>query len=148
MKRSLIETMLGAAVLVVAGGFLAFTLARTDLDQGETYTVAARFLSAGGITSGSEVRVNGIRVGSVAGIRLDTQAFEAVVNLNISRDVRLPTDTVAIISSDGLLGGSVINLRPGISNGQIEPGGQISHTESQRSLEEQVGEIIFLATDR
>jgi phospholipid/cholesterol/gamma-HCH transport system substrate-binding protein len=148
MRRSLVETLLGATVLIVAVGFLFFTLSRTDSDQGATYPVEARFFSADGISTGSDVRVNGIRVGSVADVRLDTETFEAVVGLRIGHTVRLPTDTVAVITSDGLLGGSFVNLRPGTSTGRIEPDGRIVRTESQRSIEELVGEIIFLATDR
>ncbi|MBT5013921.1 MAG: outer membrane lipid asymmetry maintenance protein MlaD, partial [Rhodospirillaceae bacterium] len=53
---------------------------------------------------------------------------------------------VASIASEGMLGGKYVRLEPGVEKTYIEDGGSITKTKDFRSLEDQVGEIIFLAT--
>lgn len=144
--RNMVETVMGAVVLVVAGLFiyLAYTTARVQTTEG--YQVSAAFFKVGGLQPGSDVRINGIKVGSVAGLRLDRDTFDAIVNLSIAANVKLPTDTVAGISSEGILGGKYVSLEPGREKAYIEPGGRLAKTRDYRSLEDQIGEIIFLAT--
>ena len=94
------------------------------------------------------VRISGVKVGTVVERRLDPNTFDAVVTMRISNDLKLPDDTVASIASEGPLGGKYVRLQPGTSKTTIEPGGTIAKTEGYRSLEDQVGEIIFLATGK
>ncbi len=146
-RRNPIETVLGAVVLVSAAMFLAFAYSAADLRAVTGYDVTATFLKVGGLERGSDVRVSGINVGTVTGQHLDPQTFEAKVTMSISADVTLPADTTAAIVSDGLLGGKYINLVPGQAAERIAAGGTISHTRDFQSLEDLVGEIIFLATN-
>jgi phospholipid/cholesterol/gamma-HCH transport system substrate-binding protein len=147
MGRNLIETIMGGVVLLVAGFFLVFAYAQVDLGAVKGYSVTASFLSVGGLPNGGEVRINGIKVGSVIDQAIDPASYDAVVHMSIRPDIHLPTDTVAVIASDGLLGGKFVQLNPGHSGQTIAPGGTIANTKNFKSLEEMVGEIIFLATD-
>lgn len=148
MRRNLIETVMGAVVLLVAGLFLwvAYTTANVTAPAG--YAISATFGRAGGIAVGSDVRISGIKVGSVTDRQLDTNSFEAVVTMSITHDVALPEDTVASVASEGPLGGRYVRLEPGNSSTVIPSGGRIRETRGFRSLEDQVGEIIFLATGK
>ena len=146
MRRNLIETIMGAVVLLVAGFFLAFAYTHADLKEVQGYTLKAQFTSVGGLDSGSDVRINGIKVGTVAGMSLDPQTFNAVVRMTIRPDIHLPVDTVASVSTEGLLGGKFIRLDPGRSNTHIPADGTLGHTKEHKSIEEMVGELIFLAT--
>jgi len=92
------------------------------------------------------VRISGIKVGTVTGQRLDPQTFDAIVTMTIAPEVKLPADTVAAVDSEGILGGKYVRLEPGRAAEKIPPGGAIRKTRDWRSLEDQVGEIIFLAT--
>ena len=147
MGRNLIETIMGGVVLLVAGFFLVFAYSQADLGAVKGYAVNASFLSVGGLPNGGEVRINGIKVGSVIDQAIDPASYNAVVHMSIRPDIHLPTDTVAVIASDGLLGGKFVQLNPGHSGQTIAPGGTIANTKNFKSLEEMVGEIIFLATD-
>ncbi|HXP95398.1 MAG TPA: MlaD family protein [Telmatospirillum sp.] len=147
MGRNLIETIMGGVVLLVAGFFLVFAYSQVDLGAVKGYSVNASFLSVGGLPNGGEVRINGIKVGSVIDQAIDPASYNAVVHMSIRPDILLPTDTVAVIASDGLLGGKFVQLNPGHSGQTIPPGGTIANTKNFKSLEEMVGEIIFLATD-
>ena len=147
MGRRFIETILGAVVLLVAGIFLAFAYSQADLGAVKGYTVAASFGSVGGLPNGGDVRINGIKVGSVIDQKIDPNTFDAVVRMSISPTIHLPVDTVASVASVDLLGGKFVRLEPGHSKESISPGGSIGKTKNYKSLEQMVGEIIFLATD-
>ncbi len=146
-RRNPIETILGALVLAVAAMFLVFAYSVADLRAVTGYDVTAKFLKVGGLERGSDVRISGITIGSVTAQKLNPETFEAQVTMSIAPEVVLPTDTEAAIVSDGLLGGKYVNLVPGRSNERIAAGGFITRTRDFQSLEDLVGEIIFLATN-
>ena len=146
MGRNAVETVLGAVVLVVAGMFVFFAYGTAQVGTVAGYEVRANFFKIGGLTPGSDVRVNGIKVGSVVSAELDPETYDAVVVMSISSEIKLPKDTVAGIGSEGIVGGKYVRLEPGAAKEAITAGGAISKTKAFKSLEDQVGEIIFLAT--
>ena len=146
MRRNAVETVLGAVVLLVAGMFVYFAYNTAQVRTVNGYHIKANFFKIGGLTAGSDVRVNGIKVGTVTDSRLDPETFDAVVEMSIKPDLKLPVDTVAAIGSEGIVGGKYIRLTPGSEKDIIVANGLITQTRDFRSLEDQVGEIIFLAT--
>lgn len=147
MGRNVIETVLGGMVLLVAGVFVFFAYSTAQVSTGKNgYDVTASFYKIGGLAPGSDVRVNGIKVGTVKSRTLDTETFDAIVTMSLSQEVALPADTEATIASEGILGGLYVRLIPGTAKESIAAGGKIARTRDYRSLEDQVGEIIFLAS--
>jgi len=146
MGRSLVETVMGAVVLVVALGFVIFAYEMAQMKTIDGYQVKTAFAKVGGLNKGAEVRISGIKVGNVAELTLDPETYDAVAILSIRPDVKLPMDTVASIASAGMLGDKYVRLEPGNSKEMIEAGAAIAKTKDYRSLEDQVGDIIFLAT--
>ena len=146
MRRNAIETVMGAVVLLVAGGFVFFAYDMAQVKAVEGYEVTALFYKIGGLNEGSDVRISGIKVGTVIDHELDSESYDARVRMTITREIKLPVDTVASIASEGLLGGKYVRLEPGTDKSYIKDGGTITRTKDFRSLEDQVGEIIFLAT--
>lgn len=146
MGRNAVETVLGGVVLLVAIGFLYLALSLGQVTASAGYQVQATFLNVGGLERGSDVRISGIKVGTVLSRRFDRETFDAKVMLSLNQDVKLPTDTTAYIASEGILGGKYLRLEPGSETSTIEPGGAIEKTVDFKSLEDQVAEIIFLAT--
>ena len=146
MSRNAIESVMGAVVLLVAGGFVFFAYDMAQVKAVEGYEVTALFYKIGGLNEGSDVRISGIKVGTVIDHELDPESYDARVRMTITREVKLPVDTVASIASEGLLGGKYVRLEPGTDKSFIKDGGTITKTKDFRSLEDQVGEIIFLAT--
>lgn len=147
MKRNPLETVLGALVLLIAVVFLVFAYSAADLKAVTGYDVTATFQKVGGLERGSDVRISGIRVGTVSAQTLDQKNFQAKVTMSISPDVTLPKDTQAAIVSDGLLGAKYVNLTPGQSTEHIAPGGAVARAKDYQSLEDLVGQIIFAATN-
>jgi len=146
MGRNAIETVMGAAVLLVAAVFVYFAYNTAQIKAVTGYEVSARFFKVGGLSKGSDVRISGIKVGTVMSNVLDPVTFDAVVNMSIRPDIKLPADTVATISSSGLLGDKYVMLMPGQADETLTEGSEIANTKDFKSLEDQVGEIIFLAT--
>ena len=147
MRRGLVETVMGAVVLLVAVGFAAVALDAADVRTNGGYELTARFLKVGGLERGSDVRIGGVKVGTVVERRLEPETFEALVRFTVQEDLRLPADTEAAVTSEGLLGGKYLRLFPGQAAESLEPGGQIARTRDFQSLEDTVSEIIFLATE-
>ena len=143
MKGNVIETVMGAVVLVVAALFLFFAYSTSQLRAVKGYELTANFEHIDGIRDGSDVRIAGVKVGSILTETLDPQTFLATVRMSIDHSYKLPDDTVAEIVSSGLLGDRFMALVPGGSEQMIPPGGRIKFTQSPVSLENLIGQMIF-----
>ncbi len=138
-----VESVIGAVVLLVAVGFLAFAYTNTDIGTVHGYTLYARFDRIDGLSVGSDVRMSGIKIGTVTDQRLDPETFEAVVTLSIDSDIRLPDDTAAKVASEGLLGGNYISIEPGGSEDLLEPGSEVQYTQGSIDLMGLVSRALF-----
>ena len=144
MNRNVIETILGAVVLVIAGLFLSFAYSSADLKPVKGYELTASFMRLEGIKVGTDVKISGVKIGTVMDLNLDQQTYQAVVKMNIDNNIKLPTDTVATVSSDGLLGDKFIALEPGVEEASfLKAGDKISNTQSPPSLEQLIGKFIY-----
>ncbi len=148
MQRSVIETIMGAVVLIVAGLFLYLAYVTTDLAADtDGYVLTGRFGAIDGLTLGSDVRIGGVKVGTVTRQSIDPELFQAVVEMTLSPDIRVPTDSTATVTTDGLLGGKYIKLDPGRDSELLSDGGEIFDTRDVVALEDLLGRAIFLITD-
>lgn len=148
MRRNMIESVMGGVVLCVAALFVFFAYRTAQIRALPGYELSAAFSKVGGLAVGSDVRISGVKVGRVVARTLDPATYEAKVVMRIDETVRVPEDSVASIASEGPLGGRYIGLAPGASATMLPDGGTIRETRAYRSLEDQVGEIIFLATSK
>ncbi len=146
MKKNPVEAILGFLVLTFAIVFLFFASSRVDVQKIAGYPVFASFQKAGGLEMGADVRINGIKVGSVTKIELNTETFMAQVEMNIKEEIKLPVDTTAVIADAGLMGDKYIRLDAGKAVDKIKRGGSIQKTKDYKSLEDSVSEFIFLST--
>jgi phospholipid/cholesterol/gamma-HCH transport system substrate-binding protein len=143
MTGNVIETVMGGVVLVVAAFFLFFAYTTSQVRAVQGYQLTAQFDSVTGIRDGSDVRIAGVKVGSIVSETLDPKTFLADVRMSIDPAYKLPDDTVAEILSAGLLGDKFMALVPGGSEQMIPPGGRIKFTQSPVSLENLIGQMIF-----
>lgn len=143
MTRNLLETLLGAVVLVVAIAFLFYAYSSSQLGSGDGYELRANFDRVDGLETGSDVRISGIKVGTVTGQSLDPQTYRAEVRFTVREDVELPLDTSAAIVSSSLLGGKYLQLVPGGDPDVLGPGEEITLTQSAVNLEDLIGQMIF-----
>jgi phospholipid/cholesterol/gamma-HCH transport system substrate-binding protein len=147
-QRSIAEVATGAVVLGIAGLFLGYAMLHSGRAGGATDGLAltARFDKIDGLNNGADVRIAGVKVGSVISQRIDPTSFAAEITLNVDRTLRLPTDTSAEITSEGLLGGKYVSLVPGGADRILANGARITETQGSVSLESLLGRFIFSVT--
>jgi len=146
-RRNVAEVLAGLLVLIVAAGFLAYALATSGAASVPGYTLSAEFDRIDGLTVGSDVRMAGVKVGSVTTTSIDPKTYLADVGFTVQKDIQLPTDSSASIASQSLLGGKYLALVPGGSEQMIPPGGHVTITQGSVSLEDLLGKFIFSVTD-
>lgn len=136
MAENLTEVLTGGGVLAVAAGFLIYAgqVGGVGVGGSDSATYSASFRSAEGIGIGTDVRLAGVKVGSVMNMSLDPATFRAETEFSIQENVALPDDSAVIISSEGLLGGSYVEILPGGSPFNLEPGSEIEDTQSSVSI--------------
>jgi len=129
------EILAGAAVLAVAIGFTLYAVQGAGLmPAADSYPLTASFRSIEGISVGSEVRLAGVKVGTVTELALNPATFFADATVTVRSDVLLPVDSTILVSSEGLLGGSFIEILPGGALENLEPGAEIEDTQGAISL--------------
>ncbi|MDO8421045.1 MAG: outer membrane lipid asymmetry maintenance protein MlaD [Parvibaculum sp.] len=146
MQSNFVETLVGAIVVIVAGVFLYYGYTNSGMRSSGGYHVKAEFDRVDGLASGSDVRLSGIKVGTVVGQSIDPQNYKAVVTMNLTPDVKIPDDSSARITSEGLLGSNYIALSPGGSEDYLAEGGEISFTQGSVDLMGLIGQAVFSAT--
>ena len=135
MSTQRTEVFVGGAVLALTIGFAIFVMQSTGLrDSGDHYALSASFRSAEGVSIGTDVRLAGVRIGSVSSVELDPVTYRANTELLLSNDIEIPEDSAVVVSSEGLLGGSFVEIIPGGSPFALEQGGEIEDTQGAVSL--------------
>ncbi len=147
MRRNVIETVMGGVVLIVAAMFVGIAFQSGTVSAPGGYQITAEFDDASGLGPGSEVRMSGVRIGTVHSQELDPDTYFAVVTLNISESIKLPSDTSARIIADGLLGSNFIALEPGGDEEMIPAGGEITFTQGSINVVDLLGRFIFSAAE-
>lgn len=143
MANNAIETVMGAVVLAVAGGFLYFAYSHGNVKSVEGYVVNASFTNINGIAPGSAVRIGGIKIGVVEALTLDPKSYRAQAVMRVENTVQLPKDSSAAVQSSGLLGEKFIAIEPGGEEENLADGGQITFTQPSVSIEEMIGKFVF-----
>ncbi len=135
MAENLSEVIAGGAVLAAAIGFLAYAGQSTGFTaESSSYPLTASFRSVDGVTVGTHVRLAGVKVGTVTALSLNPQTYFADATISVRKDVLLPDDSTILVSSEGLLGGSFIELQPGGSLDNLSPGDEIEDTQGAVSV--------------
>jgi len=142
-RHGIAEVLAGAFVLLVAIGFMGYAVAHSGRSASSGYTLYARFDHIDGLSLGNDVRIAGVKVGTVTDARIDPKTFSAVVSLTVRDDLKLPKDSSAEITSESLLGGKYINISPGGDDTVLNPGQTMTITQSSISLEQLLGKFIF-----
>jgi len=134
---------MGVVVLALAAGFLTYSLSVGGVDTKRgSYEISAKFGEAGSLAPGAAVSVAGVKVGTVSQVTLEPKTYLAVAKLSIDPSVKLPADSTAKITSDGLLGGAHIAIAPGASLDDLKPGGEIENTQGAVDIFGLIGSVI------
>jgi phospholipid/cholesterol/gamma-HCH transport system substrate-binding protein len=148
MHRDVIEPIVGALVLLIAGTFAWIAYTTTGLVGRQGYELAAQFDRVGGLNTGSDVRVSGVKIGTVTALALDPKSFLADVRFSVASAIELPDDSVAQITSEGLLGGQFLSISPGNSDTMLKPGERLKRTQAPVDLMQLLGKYLFSPSEQ
>ncbi|PTW50276.1 outer membrane lipid asymmetry maintenance protein MlaD [Rhodovulum kholense] len=136
-ENSATEILTGAAVLAVAAGFFVYASNATGMIGNaaqDHYELTASFRSAEGVSVGTDVRLAGVKVGTVTALDLNPQTFRADARFSVKTGIEIPDDSTAAVASEGLLGGTFLELVPGGSPFNLDPGAEVIDTQGAVGL--------------
>ena len=148
MQNGFVETLIGAAVVIVAGVFFYYGWNTTGSGAVTGYEVIAKFDRVDGVGVGTDVRMSGIKIGTVTGQALDQKTYRAVLRMNVKTDVALPDDSSVKVSSEGLLGGAYLSVSPGGSDTMMKAGAEFETTQGSIDFVGLLGQAIFSGGDK
>ena len=144
MNNSTVETLIGAVVIVIAAAFLAFAYNTPGMGQKSSgYLITAEFDNVEGVNIGSDIRMAGIKIGTVTAQSLNPVNYQARVFMSIDPAVKLTDDTSAKVTSEGLLGSKFIALEPGGSDVTLADGGVITYTQGAVDIWSLISQAMF-----
>ncbi|HEY3637298.1 MAG TPA: outer membrane lipid asymmetry maintenance protein MlaD [Rhizomicrobium sp.] len=143
MQNNTFETLLGAFVICVAAGFLYFAYTSTSSGSLGGYELSARFASADGISTGTDVRLHGVKVGRVTALELDPKTYAVLADISVRSDIKVPDDSSVKITSAGIMGNSYLAIQPGGSDKMLPPGGEITNTQGSIDLMGLIGRAMY-----
>ena len=143
MRRNLIETAMGAIVLAAAAAFLLIVYKSSNTPSVSGYQMVAEFNKIGGLKVGNDVRVGGVPVGKVVSVTLDYNTFKAKVLFDVDVECVFPTDSIAIIASEGLLGGNFLEIIPGGNPDELKSGDTLEFSQDAVDISQLLGKFMF-----
>lgn len=143
MARRVPELFAGFVVIIVAALFLFYALRGAGEISTGGYNLKAQFGSIGGLTVGSNVKIGGVVVGHVASEALNPITYAAEITMTMDNRIKIPVDSSAAVSSDGLLGGPYVSISPGGSDDMMKSGSSFQVTQSAINIEDLIGKFIF-----
>jgi phospholipid/cholesterol/gamma-HCH transport system substrate-binding protein len=141
-QNTLVETIIGVAVVLVAAFFLYFAYTRTGTGSLSGYELSAKLPRVDGLGVGTDVRLSGIKIGTISSLTLDPKTYLVVVHMQVRNDIRIPDDSSLVVTSAGLLGSSYLSITPGGSDKMLPPGGEIRNTQGSVDLMGMIGRFM------
>ncbi|MDY0276037.1 MAG: outer membrane lipid asymmetry maintenance protein MlaD [Desulfomicrobium sp.] len=152
MKKNTTPLYLSIGLFIIVGlgctAYLAMTLANTTFFSSAYYMVQAKFTAANGLNTGSNVEISGVYVGKVTDITLDHTLYQAVVTMQIQKNISIPEDSTAAIKTSGLIGDKYINIIPGGDDEYLKHGDVIMDTQAAIDIEEMISKYLFGSIDK
>ena len=145
MQRNMLETVMGAIVLLMAAGFVSLAYEAANIRGADGYELEAEFGATGGLSVGDDVRISGIKVGRIARQELDPITYAARIVISLDERIQIPADSSARITAASLLGGNYLELIPGADEEMMKPGEVIYDTLDPVSLTDLLGKAVFSA---
>jgi phospholipid/cholesterol/gamma-HCH transport system substrate-binding protein len=150
MERTTLDLWVG---IFVVGGIAALVMLAMKVgnlgtyNMSDTYQLNGYFSNIGGLKPKASVKSAGVLVGRVTHISLDTERYEAKVEISVDKRYQFPKDTYASILTSGLLGEQYIGLEPGGDSDMFKDGDVIKRTQSAAVLEDLISKFLYNKVD-
>lgn len=142
-KIAPLETFLGFVIIVLSGIFLywASSVVKVTSANNDSYYKVS-FQNSSGLQVGADVKINGVKVGSVLSKELDPETYMAYVKFSVPSKYKVPVDSKVKIASESLLGSSNLIIEIGKSEFYLGDS-DVVEGEITPSLEDVIGNFIF-----
>lgn len=135
MAENKTEVVVGGVVLAAAIGFGVYAAQLAGLSTGgDSYPLTASFRSLEGVGVGTDVRLAGVKIGTVTDVNLNPDTFRADTTVAVQSGIDIPDDSAIVVSSEGLLGGNFVEIVPGGSPFAFAAGDEVTDTQGAVSL--------------
>ena len=135
------ETKVGAvAAVAITVLVLGFNYLKGKTFFGKSHTLYAKYTNVQGLSNSNPVMINGLQVGSVYSISTDKNMKQILVNMNFTKDVNIPINSIALIKSS-LLGVTSIDIRLGDTSKYLAPNDTIPTAASTGMFSEVLGRV-------
>lgn len=145
MNSKKIDFSVGIFVLVglLAIIYMAVQIGGSRFLGSDTQRVTAIFSNIGGLSSGSNIMIAGVKIGTVGPITLNQDTLKAEVELRLNAEIELFDDATAAIKTNGLIGDKYIAIYPGTPDLGLELTGPIVDTEPAIDIEGLISRFAF-----
>ena len=147
MQQKMIHFSVGILVILTLCAIFFIALHATvdsKIHSHNSLTINADFDNISGLRVKAPVKVAGVKVGEVVGLKLNQDTYQARVELTI--DKPLPIDSQALILTEGLLGSKYIGIEPGVSNLMLANDSVIGRTVPAMILENLISKLVVSLT--
>ena len=143
MSNNIVETVIGAVVIAIAAIFLIFAYRTADIAPSSGYKLTAKFEKIDGVAVGADVRMSGIKIGSVISTELEQPSYLALVHMNVANEVEVPADSAIRVLTDGLLGDTFLSVDPRGDDAMLKAGESFRFAQGSVNLIDLVGQAIY-----
>ena len=143
-KKLNFEFILGLLILVMT--FFAFITIFSKISYFKpvnNFSLVSSFFDIGQLDIGSDVKINGVKVGEVNKIYLDIDTYMAVVNTSFEKIINIPSDSSFKISNNGFVGSTYVEISLGTSPIFYKNNEETENNIDAISLEEIINNFIF-----
>jgi phospholipid/cholesterol/gamma-HCH transport system substrate-binding protein len=141
MQNNTVETIIGAIVVAIAVAFIYFAWESTSAGSLSGYEVQADLARVDGLSVGTDVRLSGVKVGTIASLSLKPN-YLVNVRMRIASNIQIPTDSSLVVTSSGVLGSSYLSISPGGDVTMMKNGDKFGHAQGSVDLMGLVGRFI------
>ncbi|MDR1208386.1 MAG: outer membrane lipid asymmetry maintenance protein MlaD [Holosporales bacterium] len=142
MRNSMVETVVGGIVVMVALAFLIFGyLTSSSIPSGNGNTYKAVFDSVDGLSVNSEVKIGGVSVGYVSAVNFD-KAYRVELTIKVRKGIHIPDDSSVAITTSGLMGDKFVEIVLGINDDFLENGGTFVYAKPPLNFESLINKLV------
>jgi phospholipid/cholesterol/gamma-HCH transport system substrate-binding protein len=147
MRGNILEVVIGALVLVIASFFMYFAYESSGDKIKEGYILYAKFDDVSGLSSGADIKLNGIKIGIVKSLQID-ENYQAIAKLLIKNEITIPKNSSASITTDGIIGNKFVSISPGFDDEKLKDGEEILLTRSALHLERLIDKFVLSGNNK
>lgn len=145
MKDNIFEAIIGFIVLIFCAFAIYFLNNQNYSQKNNSNSIyfLAEFNNTDGIFVGSDVKIAGIKVGSIKSIELNKENYKINLAIQLTEQLQIPTDSSLAVRTGNLTGGKYIEIIIGSDEEYLTSGDYISFTQSSIIFEDILNKFLL-----